>query len=171
MFERGSGEAAHGPIAVEITLEDGQLCKGKLILPPGQSLPQALNGQSSFIEFEAIGGARMYIAKSALCSVKPTIVPAAPTLRAGGTEGGDFNPYVILGVRPGSSYEEARDAYLRLAKTYHPDRYAASELPREVREYLAAMARRINAAYDALEAEQKREADKAEPVFTKAGRG
>ena len=64
-----------------------------------------------------------------------------------------------------------REAYLKLAKVYHPDRYAAAELPAEVREYLSAMARRVNAAYDAWQAAHKRQAAKQEPVFTKAGQG
>ncbi len=53
--------------------------------------------------------------------------------------------------RAGASRDEVRQAYLRLAKAYHPDRYASVELPEEVRDYLSAMARRVNAAHAALE--------------------
>jgi curved DNA-binding protein CbpA len=70
----------------------------------------------------------------------------------------------------GASREEARQAYFRLAKDYHPDRYATVELPKEVRDYLAAMARRINAAHAALETPIKRQAARPEPVFTSPGR-
>jgi curved DNA-binding protein CbpA len=62
-----------------------------------------------------------------------------------------------------------------LAKAYHPDRYAAAELPAEVTTYLEAMARRVNAAYAALEtayAQKRRYAKlKQEPIYTSAPRG
>ena len=45
----------------------------------------------------------------------------------------------MLGLKPGATREETREAYLSLAKIYHPDLYMAAELPREVRDYLAAM--------------------------------
>jgi curved DNA-binding protein CbpA len=61
-------------------------------------------------------------------------------------------------------------AYFALAKAYHPDRYATAELPAEVRDYLAAMARRINAAHAALDVPQKRQALRQEPIFTSPGR-
>ena len=72
--------------------------------------------------------------------------------------------------RPARRKDEIRQAYFALAKSYHPDRYATAELPTEVIEYLFAMARRINAAHAALNVEQKKQAARAEPVFTSAGR-
>ncbi len=171
MFERGRGDKAttQGPVAVAITLEDGREFKGRVLIPVGQGLTDVLNGNSSFVEFEPISGERMFIAKSALQSVKPMDVPTVAKLWAGPTEGGDFNPFAVLGVKLGSTREEAHQAYIKLAKIYHPDRYATSELPREVQDYLAGMARRINAAYEALP--KKTEAAKPEPVFTKASQG
>ena len=171
MFSRGSKGGAEGPVCVEIVLEGGQELQGRLVMPPGRTLPEVLNSASSFIEFQPMSGEHIFIAKSALHSVKPMEVPEVPDLWAGPTEGGSFDPFAVLGVKPGSTREEARDAYLGLAKTYHPDRYAAADLPREVREYLAIMARRVNAAYEALGNAQKRQAAKQEPVFTKAGQG
>jgi hypothetical protein len=43
------------------------------------------------------------------------------------------------------------------------------ELPPEVRAYLAAVARRINAAYEAVQDALKKRAARQDPVFTKAG--
>jgi hypothetical protein len=170
MFNRDR-DRHEGPACVTIALEDGQELKGKVVIPPGRTLTELLNGGSAFIEFEPIGGARTFIAKSALTSVTPIEIPAAPDLWAGPTEGSNFDPFAVLGVKPNASREEAREAYLRLAKTYHPDRYAATELPQEVRNYLAVMTRRVNAAYQALGFAQKQQAAKEPPVFTKAAHG
>jgi hypothetical protein len=171
MFERGRGgdKADQGPVAVAITLEDGREFRGKVHLPVGFGLTDVLNGPNSFIDFVTLDGERMYFAKSALQSVAPANVPAAVDLWAGPTEGGDFDPFTVLGVKAGSTREQAHEAYLRLAKLYHPDRYATAELPPEVRNYLSVMSRRVNAAYHALEAEKKKQANRSEPVFTKAG--
>ena len=62
-----------------------------------------------------------------------------------------FDPHAILGLPLGAPYEDVRAAYLRKAKVYHPDRYANAELPDEVKAYLEGMARRVNAAFAALE--------------------
>jgi hypothetical protein len=150
MFDRGKSRA-EGPLRVEIALRDGREIRGTLVVPVGRSLTEALNGASAFLEFEPSTGERVFIARSCVQSVKPIDLPPNPTLTVGSTDAG-FNPCAILGVDAGASREEVRDAYLSLAKAYHPDRYATAELPPEVRDYLAAMARRINAANDALEA-------------------
>lgn len=168
MFNRDRG--ADGPICVEIVLEDGQEISGRVVLPPGRTLTEALNGATSFIELEPSGGERMFVAKSALHLVRPRTLPTKPDLWAGPTEGANFDPYGVLGLQPGAPREQVREAYLRLAKTYHPDRYAASELPHEVKDYLSVMARRVNAAYDAIDGAQRKQAAKAEPIFTKPGR-
>jgi curved DNA-binding protein CbpA len=97
-------------------------------------------------------------------------VPKAPNLQARLTDPNGFDPHRILGLPAGASREERRQAYVVLSKTYHPDRYATAELPEEVRDYLSAMARRINAANAALDIPQKRQAARAEPIFTSPGR-
>jgi hypothetical protein len=170
MFDRGSRERAEGPVTVQITLDGGEEMQGKLVVPPGRGLGDVLNSAAPFIEFEPASGERMYVAKAALQAVKPLNVPARPDLWAGSAEAGSFDPHVVLGLKPGATREEAREAYVRLAKTYHPDRYASIELPGEVRDYLAAMARRVNAAHQVLENAQRRQAARQEPVFTRNGR-
>lgn len=170
MFDRGSREQTAGPVAVQLILEGGRELQGKLLVPPGRALSDVLNSNASFVEFEPSGGERMFIAKSALQSVTPLSVPARPDLWAGSSEIGSFDPLAVLGCKQGASREEVHDAYLRLAKLYHPDRYATAELPREVRDYLAAMARRVNAAHQVLESAQRKEAAKEAPVFTRDGR-
>ncbi len=170
MFERDKGDRP-GPVEVELALEDGQRLNGKLVLPPGRTLPEVLNSASAFVEFHSAEGGRTFIAKSALHCVTPTNVPPAPDLWAGPTQGSSFDPYAVLGVASNSSRDDVREAYLKLAKLYHPDRYATADLPKEVRDYLAVMVRRINAAHDTVQTRLQKKADKQEPIFTKAGHG
>lgn len=167
MFDRSN--RTEGPLSVEIVLEDGRNLKGKLMVPAGRTLVETLNSSATFFEFEPMVGERMFIAKSALRTVKPLNVPAAPRLGPQGADGA-FDPFAVLGVTPQTPREEVHHAYLNLSKIYHPDRYATAELPEEVRHYLSAMASRINAAHDALEEALQRQAAKQEPVFTSTGR-
>jgi hypothetical protein len=157
-------------VPVEIAFADGTAAKGKMLVPVGRSVADALNGTGSFVEFEPYGGDKSYLAKAQLASVRLVGVPKAPNLQTRLLDVDGFDPHRILGLSPGACRDELRAAYFALAKAYHPDRYATAELPQEVRDYLAAMARRINAAHAALEAPQKRQAARAEPVFTTAGR-
>ncbi len=170
MFERGNS-SREGPVEVEIALQDGARLNGKIVLPPGRTLPEVLNGGATFLEFQPVTGERMFIAKSALHSVTPSNVPPLPDLWAGSTQGAGFDPNAILGIDKDATREQARSAYLKLAKLYHPDRYAAADLPREVRDYLAVMVRRINAAHDAVEGRLHKKAAPQEPVFSKPGQG
>ena len=114
-------------------------------------MSDALNGTAAFIEFEPYGGERAFLAKAQLASVQLVGVPKAATCPRRTRDGDRFDPHAILGVAANAGWEEIRQAYRKLAKSYHPDRYASAELPVEVQDYLAAMARRVNAAYAALE--------------------
>lgn len=157
-------------VPVEVTLCDGTVIKGKLLVPAGKTISDVLNGAGGFVEFEPYGGERSFLAKVQLTSVKPIGVPKLPNLQARVRDLDGFDPHAILGVPAGASREEIRSAYFALAKIYHPDRYATAELPPEAIEYLLAMARRINAAHAALNVEQKKQAARLEPIFTSPGR-
>jgi hypothetical protein len=155
---------------VEAVFADGSVVRGKLLIPASKSIADVLNGGGAFLEFEPYGGERSYIAKAQIASIKMLGVPKLPNLNARLKDFDGFDPFAVLGVKPGATREEIRQAYFALAKGYHPDRYATAELPSEVIEYLFAMARRINAAHAALTTEQKKQAARVEPVFTSAGR-
>ncbi len=172
MFERNKIDNVPetSAVPVEIALTDGTIAKGKLLVAMGRSIADALNGTGSFVEFEPYGGEKSYVAKAQLTSVKLVGVPKAPNLKARLADPDGFDPHRVLGVPAGAGREEMRAAYFALAKTYHPDRYATAELPEEVRDYLAAMARRINAAHAALDVPERKRAARAEPVFTSQGR-
>jgi hypothetical protein len=153
MFERNKVDNADSPgIPVEIVADSGDTLKGRILVSANRNLAEALNSPGGFIEFEPWAGERILIAKSSLRSVKPTRTPKPASLGGRVATLNDFDPFAILGVTADSSHDEVKSAWHRLSKTYHPDRYAAAELPAEVLDYLSAMARRINSAYAALEA-------------------
>lgn len=58
------------------------------------------------------------------------------------------DPYQVLGVSPGASDEEIKQAYRRLAKKYHPDRNPGDE-------EAARQMQRVNAAYEQIKNPQK----------------
>ena len=84
MFDRSN--RTEGPVTVEITLASGRQMSGRFVLPPGRTLSEALNGPSTFIEFEPDGDQRTFIAKSALQSVTPQIVARSQTAGGGTTD-------------------------------------------------------------------------------------
>ena len=57
-----------------------------------------------------------------------------------------INPWKTLGVNEGASQEEIKQAYRKLAKKYHPDRYANSPMKAEAEKKM----QEINEAYDYL---------------------
>ncbi len=172
MFERTKIDNAPDLTAmpVETVFVDGTIVRGKLMVPTTKCIADLLNGSGAFLEFEPYGGERNYVAKAQIASIKMLGVPKLPNLNVRLKDYDGFDPYAVLGVKPGATREDIRQAYFALAKAYHPDRYATAELPSEVIEYLFAMARRVNAAHAALSTEQKKQAAKAEPVFTSPGR-
>lgn len=176
MFERSriDNSQQQGAIPARVTLDDGTTLKGRFYAAMGRGFAEILNGASQFLEFEPYGGERAFISKSAFRSVQLTGAPATQNLHGRLKDTESFDPFTILGVKPGCTPEEIRSAYHARAKVYHPDRYANAELPEEVGEYLASMARRINAAYAALEEPikeaRKSEHRRAEAVYTSSPR-
>lgn len=152
MFERNRSDVQEqGSIAVEIVLDDGSVVAGKLLISAMRTAFDVLNGPAQFLEFEPFEGERRFIAKSALKAVK-LLAGARPLNLAQKLHDLDgFDPHMILGVKPADSWDDVRSAYLNRAKTYHPDRFANTELPVEVSNYLSGMLRRVNSAYSALE--------------------
>ncbi len=172
MFERNriDNSLQLAAVPADVTLDDGRLVKGKFLITATRSIFEVLNGDGHFLEFETYDGERTLIARSALKSVKIISVPSGSNLKSRLRDGDNFEPHMILGVSSDSTWDEIRSAYLKLSKTYHPDRFATVELPHEVRDYMSAMARRVNAAYAALEvpmhAAKRAVIEKAKPVYT-----
>jgi DnaJ domain len=175
MFERNKVDNAdQGLVSVELQLTDGTGLIGKIAMPSGRGFMEFLNGASNFLEFESLEGDRRFIAKSTIGAVKLISVPRGVNLNQRLRDLDGFDPYAILGIERTATWDETRTTFHRLAKVYHPDRYATAELPDEVKTYLSAMARRVNAAYAALEtahAQRKHFASlRQEPIFTSSAR-
>ena len=126
-----------------------------------RSLGDELNQTSGFIDFEAFDGDRFFLSKGSVQVVRPKQIPRADHLTRAQNKSELFNPWTVLGVADTASKDEVREAYHALLKKYHPDRFSNMELPAEVKDYLNAMARRINAAYTSLNGGLKREAASA----------
>ncbi len=177
MFERNKIDNAGQLMTVpaELTLDDGEVLKGRFLISANRNIYEVLNADTHFFDFETYAGERALIARSTIKAVRIVPVANANHLKGRLRENEVFDPYAILGVGQGTAWEDVRAAYVTLSKLYHPDRFANVDLPGEVSDYLSAMARRVNAAYAALEAPvqaAKRAAiAKSAPVFTSPMRG
>lgn len=178
MFERnkvdnGANSHHQSAIPAELTLSDGEVLAGHFIISASRAFSDVLNGEAQFFEFEPFNGERRFIAKSAIRSVKLLQVGSAAGLATRRPVEGAFDPYTTLGLKADAEWDDIRHAYLRLAKTYHADRFASVDLPAEVRDYLQAMSRRVNAAYVALEAPRlavRKVSMRAQPIYTSPAR-
>jgi hypothetical protein len=175
MFERNKIETVvKSGVPAEITIDTGEVLAGRMLIAMGRNLADVLNGPGAFVEFEPWGGEALFVAKASMRSVKLVQVPRPEDLKGRVAASDGFDPHGVLGIEAGASLDEIKSAWHRLSKAYHPDRYAAAELPAEVVDYLGAMARRINTAYAALEgplqASRKASALRAAPVFTSGPR-
>jgi preprotein translocase subunit Sec63 len=65
-----------------------------------------------------------------------------------------FDPYEVLGVRPGATKDQIRAAYRELVARYHPDKHRGNPLE----ELAAAKLIDINRAYEVLSDDAKRAA-------------
>lgn len=172
MFERNKVDNSlqQSSVPAEITLASGGIRKGRFFITASRSIYDVLNGDTQFLDFETYDGERALVAKSTIAAVRLVSVPAAAALKLRQRDAGGFDPQAILGVAPDAAWDDIRHAYLRLSKSYHPDLFGGVVLPPEVRDYLADMSQRINAAYHALElphqAMKRSVADKAKPVFS-----
>ncbi len=158
MFERKQlgaqlAQVNMGTVSAQITLDDGRVLIGKFVIPVNKSIFEVLNGACSFVDFETFEGERELVSKQTVRAVKLLSVPKGEDLETRLRNLDGFDPHAILGVKAGADWQTIRQAYLSLAKTYHPDRFCNVDLPAEVAKYVANMAKRITTAYGALEAQ------------------
>jgi hypothetical protein len=140
------------PIAVDVQLHDGTALKGNVLIPRDKQLRDLLLSPDAFIEFDCFRLGATLLSKSAIRLIRLNSLPAADQLlkRQNAIDAAD--PFSILRVPRNADKDTVRKAYLELARTYHPDRFANQDLPPEMSEYVNAMARRVNTAFAEVQA-------------------
>lgn len=137
-------------VQVSITLSTGVQMRGNIFHSKQKTLQEELNKGETFIEFEQLDGQKMFLARSVIAAVKEYNVPRVDQMTRRAAALDQFEPYEVLGLKRGADAGQIRNAYVALAKVYHPDRFIRTELPPEVAEYLGSVATRINLAYSEL---------------------
>lgn len=164
MFERNPVDNKNEMlIAVEVAMADGSKVSGRAVLAPGKAVHKLLEAGEPFLYVDGFDGEGAFLPKADIRGLKVIQPARAQALTLMIPDARNFDPYRILSLEKGASFEEIRDAYHRLTKVYHPDRYASVELPREVKIYLDAMAKNVNAAFRAL----RYMGDKQAPIYSR----
>ena len=147
MFER----AHENRLSVIVTMADGEVLQGSVRLPLSNKLADAVNNPEPFLDFVTPTGERCFIAKHGVRKIEPFNAPRADHLDRHDVNDSRFDPYQVLGVSKEAGPASIKQAYHQLARSYHPDRFAGLELPREMHDYATAMLARINLAYRQLQ--------------------
>ena len=137
-------------IAVLITLVDRTTVTGSLQKPRTKTLLEFMNYGAQFIEIERKDGSHVDLAKAAIRTIEPYEAPRANQLSQEMQKFESFEPHDVLGVPKGAPRETIREAYLKMQRMYHPDRFTGSDLPTEIADYINAISRRVNIAYSIL---------------------
>ena len=150
MFQSSKTNAIRALVA--ITLADGRSDTAAVRLTLTSKLKEALNSTDAFLDVVNGAGKQYFVAKSSIASVELIEVPKASQMnlqrRNGDRE--QFDPYQVLGIETGADQDIIRQAYHAKVKAYHPDRFSALDLPKEMKDYAAAMLVRINLAYEQI---------------------
>jgi hypothetical protein len=139
------GSSEEQTLEIAARLVDGSVVRGFIVAGITGKLEQTLNKDIPFVEFIGHDGRRAFIAKSQFASVEsvePLKKPQIQPRKASAT-----TCFELLGLEEDCTFDDARDAYHRLVKMYHPDLYANSNLPPEVIRYATDMFAQISAAY------------------------
>ena len=141
---------------VSIRLLDGALMRGTVVQSKAHGQSQSVDGVLSngapFLEFVSGDGQRKFIAKHQIAYVEP-VEPLRKPVLAPPNDPRFADAFAVLGLDHDCSFEQAREAYHRLAKLYHPDSHAGVELPMEVKRYLSETFKQINTAFTEVRAQ------------------
>jgi DnaJ-domain-containing protein 1 len=152
MFDRQRTQSgADARMSVTLTMNDGEVVRGNLRLPLSGKLFDAMNNPDLFFDFETTDGDMLFLAKHSIRKVEALELPKTNQLARRTADPAVFDPHAILGVQKGADASAVRESYLALARAYHPDRYAGVELPKEISDYVNAMQKKINIAYQTLQ--------------------
>ncbi len=148
----------HVPASIRLT--DGAILVGTVNCGITGKLENVLSLDNSFVEFTSRDGHQRFITRHQIASIEPMETVKVSTLHAANV--GVSDPLATLGLFGEVTLEQAKDAFHRLSKMYHPDKYSGEDMPREIARYASEKFREINAAYTIVRGElQKAEAAKA----------
>lgn len=141
------GNEADKRIPVILTLVGGEVLRGSVPSGASASLAFELNREGLFLNVRTGDGQIRYVAKSTIAQVVEGTERKTASLPEPAQ---DRSPYKVLKVKEGASVEEIRQAYVKLARIYHPDSYQSDSTAPEVAEYVTKMFQHITAAYAAI---------------------
>jgi len=140
-------------IEVSVRMLDGATLRGGLMqTQSASSLEGVLSKETPFLEFMSKDGQRKFIAKHQIAYVEP-VEPLRKPVLVNPKDSRYTDAFSMLGVSKTCTFDEAKMAFHRLAKQYHPDNYSGLELPDEVSRYVNDMFRQINTAFTEVRAE------------------
>jgi len=140
-------------IEVSVRMLDGATIRGGLMqTQSATSLEGVLSKETPFLEFISKEGQRKFIAKHQIAYVEP-VEPLRKPVLVNPKDSRYTDAFSMLGLNRSCTFDEAKTAFHRLAKQYHPDNYSGLELPDEVRRYVNDMFRQINTAFTEVRAE------------------
>lgn len=122
-------------ILVVLHLTTGEFMFGFVHAAQTERISDVLNDQRGFLPFEDVDGERMIHAKTSIMRVYEI---CNVTLHFHHPD-----PYVVLGVSRGDSWDTVQHAYRQHIELYHPDRYARRNPPEAVLKLLDRMAGRL----------------------------
>lgn len=148
LFQNGKTNAVRALVA--LTFMDGKTDTVSVRLPLTSKLSDALNNADGFLDVMNGADKQYFVAKASLASVELIEVPKASQLnmQRRQSDRDRFDPYEVLGIAREAEADAIRQAYHLKVKAYHPDRFTSLDLPREMKDYAAAMLVRINLAYE-----------------------
>lgn len=140
-------------IEVSVRMLDGATLRGGLMQSQAAtSLEGVLSKDTPFLEFISKDGQRKFILKNQIAYVEP-VEPLRNPVLVNPKDTRYIDAFTMLGVAKECTFEEAKMAYHRLAKQYHPDNYSGIDLPEEVQRYVTDMFRQINTAFTEVRSE------------------
>lgn len=140
-------------IEVSVRMLDGATLRGGLMQSQTvTSLEGILSKDTPFLEFISKDGQRKFILKNQIAYVEP-VEPLRKPVLVSPKDTRYVDAFTMLGVSKECTFDEAKMAYHRLAKQYHPDNYSGINLPEEVQRYVTDMFRQINTAFTEVRSE------------------
>jgi hypothetical protein len=151
MFERNKVDNRTAmTVAVQIVFVDGSMVTGRAPLAPNKGVHQLLEGSETFLFLELFDGEAAFVPKAEIKALSLITPIRSQPLKVIPQDAGDFDPHRVLGVPSEAPWEDVKQAYHRLTKLYHPDKYASVDLPPEVKSYIDNMSKLVNASFRAL---------------------